>query len=488
MLQQVTRIENAHAFARSWFEPFSSLRPSLLVGNNEAEDGESMDWMPAEGWCTDPGVDPLGTERLRHDIALLSSNTNALEQLVQKQALELQPVLQQPATVLNQAERLPVSNGHVRIVNKVATVLAGPLSSHQRPLEVDEESEFAAKRQTVQEARRTVRRGGRMRRATASAARMAAMEAEWEDLELPPELVLPSSASSSNTPANPPKHQQPPSILSLRGLQRRWLPLGYAKNKVGTALGLRYAQPWTSSHFAFTTGRIFSVGANNRRNDRGLVKHATVPYVHHPLAPNVAGTEGSPFGAYKRISQNIVASLRLRPGETLCLGLLFKRLEGYDEAGNEAAKLPPNFKSVVLSLAERRATLLVYRTNIICVGTSSLTNLIHTYEHFQPMLQQCEGNPANLEAEEKMIYSGALEPHVAERTLNYEVDFDPVTGVIKRVSRVTDDKFSTGKRLGPGEKKSRKRAPRGQKRKAGEVEAEAELESQRDPKRVHVQD
>ena len=98
---------------------------------------------------------------------------------------------------------------------------------------------------------------------------------------------------------------------------------------MATALSIRFIQPFVSTHLIFTTGRIFSVGSDNPYNDRALVKHITVPYIHRPLAPGVAGTPGCAFGAYRRISQNIVASMRLPPGEELCLGLLFMRMQGY---------------------------------------------------------------------------------------------------------------------------------------------------------------
>ena len=134
--------------------------------------------------------------------------------------------------------------------------------------------------------------------------------------------------------------------------------------------------------------------------------------------------EGCHFGAYRNISQNIVASQRLRPGEELCLGLLFKRLEGYDAEGNKAADMPEDFKSVVLTHVERRATVLVYRCNVICVGTSSLTDLVNTYGHFHPTLDSCKNTPENIHAELALVRNGALDPGKAQRTLNYEVNFD----------------------------------------------------------------
>lgn len=249
---------------------------------------------------------------------------------------------------------------------------------------------------------------------------------------------------------------------------------------MGNALSIRYAQPWASTHLAFTTARVFSTGANNRPNDRGLVKYATVPYLHRPL--NVAGVckPGRRFGAIRRISQNIVACQHLVPhGKALCLGtfsspspplclntnskklgLILKQLEGQD------ASVPKNFKSVVLLHPDRRATMLIYRTKTVCVGTSSFDNLAATYDYFQPLLERCINTPENLAAEAELVRRGAIDKDTAQRAFNYVVTLGPdgKPSKVERVDPVTGDVMPTQ------EQQQQPPQKRGKKRKRNEEE------------------
>jgi hypothetical protein len=269
MLVQLQRIADARNLSAAFMQPFTALRPGCQrVALSEIQ-------LPAEGWLSkeeeERCLDPLGIDRLRKTVAWTSDTQHAMQDLANELAPKLRGVLLQPETCLNQAERIPLPNGgKVRIVNKVCTVYAGVINEGERSLDVDEDSEYAEKKQSPEEAARFSKQARRISRV---GARMSQVEAQFDAVE---ELPVVDGAVSSNTPtatrvmAAPPakgkggKHQQPPSELSLRGLQQKWLTLGYNKNSVGTALSIRYCQPWTSTHLAFTTNRIFSTGSNNR--------------------------------------------------------------------------------------------------------------------------------------------------------------------------------------------------------------------------------
>jgi hypothetical protein len=134
--------------------------------------------------------------------------------------------------------------------------------------------------------------------------------------------------------------------------------------------------------------------------------------MHRPLSGGVS-KRGRHIGAKRRISQNIVASQRLPPGQSLCLGLLLVQLEG-GAAGDERAKIPADFKSVVLADEVNRSTLLVYHRNVICVGTSSLDKLLASLAFFRPILRRCRNTPENLAAERELIRNGTLDPRIAQ--------------------------------------------------------------------------
>jgi len=191
-----------------------------------------MDWEPAEGWVTEEEdqrhMDPLGIRRLRHDIA-----PSAIQALIEKQAPLLRSVLLQPETVLNQAERLKTPDGHVRVVNKVCTILTKRMGADEHSLGADEESEYAKKKQNPEQVRRAAKFARRGRRGRGLS--MANVEAQWEDLGEDAFVVGEKPVSTGGS-----KHQQPPSQFSLKWWQRCLLPLGYGKNSVATALSIRY--------------------------------------------------------------------------------------------------------------------------------------------------------------------------------------------------------------------------------------------------------
>lgn len=421
MLSQRERLEQA-ARAQStsaWAAFAARARPgSLAVGASAA-----AELAPAEGWvaaATPANPDPLGIARLRHDVAVVDAarKLTTFDVVVREQAALLRPHLAADASVLDQAERIETPHGTIRIVNKVCTVHARPLAPDERDLSVDEESTYETKKRV-------------------SAARARKMASRRARVIRRPALLSDADPLAGAKAAAPP-------LVSLRYLQRRWLALGYNKNKVGTALSVRYARPWCSTQMGFATMRFFCTGTTNSRHNRALIKYATLPYMTRPLSDPRFRLTARRFGAVKRVSQNIVASQRVPRGRTICLGLLNARL-------NTSEAAPKLFKSIVIVDKGRRATLLFYSRNIICVGTSSIADLAATYRQYSPKVAACYDTPENVAAERALILDGALSAELAEDVLDYVVD--EATGELRRGA-------GAGADAAPGGQKKRARRRR----------------------------
>lgn len=304
-----------------------------------------------------------------------------------------------PERVLNQAEQVDTPDGPLRIVNKVCTVTARPLVAGERALDVDEESEYCNDAEGAPAL-------GRPRRDLDYG--------DSTDDETAPALPAAAAAPPARATGKAKKKLPLPSLLSLRFVQRRWLPLGYKKNKVGTALGIRYAPPLMSTHMAFSADRLLSMGADNRANDRAGMIHATLPYLFRPLSDLTLKPRR--FGVLRRVSQNIVASQRMPRGQKLCMLLFQARLS------DEVSKKPPRlFKSIVIKHEPRRTTFLFYRDKKICVGASSFADMAAAYDYFQPIVNDCLNTPENEAAELELIRRGAADENVARVLLNFVV-------------------------------------------------------------------
>jgi TATA-box binding protein (TBP) (component of TFIID and TFIIIB) len=401
MLAQLRRLDRVQARQTQWSGAFSRFRAA-----------PPLELIPAEGWVSAQEdahcVDPLGLKRMNHDVAVLDPDTGltAMDVVIREQAELLRPHLAFDPSVLDQAEQLHTAQGTVRVVNKVCTVYARPLGDDERSLDVDEASECEAPREGGTGALAFLGKGGKHRA-------LLQPHIDYGDDDEEDAAVSLTKLSGVKTQKSKTKKPPLPSRVSLRYQQRRLLRVGYNKNKVGTALSVRYAQPLTSTHMAFSTMRYFCTGANNRRNDRATFKYATLPYMYRPLS-NLS-LKPRRLGAVRRISQNIVASQRLPPGRSICLGLFNSQL-------SPETKAPAEFKSIVIEHLEYRATLLFYRNNIICVGTSSLDNLAKTYAIFSPITANCYDTPENLAAERELVRDGAVSSQMAQVLLGYTVN------------------------------------------------------------------
>jgi TATA-box binding protein (TBP) (component of TFIID and TFIIIB) len=408
---------------------------------------------------------------MRHDVAVLDPVTGltAMDVVIAEQGKLLRPCLAQDAEVLDQAEQLRTPEGQVRVVNKVCTVYARPLEEGEKAREMDEPSDCTITSNDPSDRRSLFKKyaqsRGKKRQVQLRYANTYGDDdddddannnnnnnnGDWDSGDVENGTATRPGGTATRPSGTTTEKKKPalPSLVSLRYLQRRWLQLGYNKNKVGTALSVRYARPVSSTHMAFTTGRFYCVGATNRQNDRAGMYHQTLPYMFRPLSD--LSLKPRRYGCTRRISQNIVASQHLPPGTALCLGLFHSRL-------SSDAKAPQRFKSIVIAHPIHRATLLFYRSNIICVGTSSLEDLGKAYAHFIPIATDCYNTQENINAERELVRRGAVTRHMARTLLGYVVNEQ---GNIETVyDDDNDNNNNNGEDAEKAQKKATKRRPK----------------------------
>jgi TATA-box binding protein (TBP) (component of TFIID and TFIIIB) len=389
-----------------------------------AKSAAAKELIPAEGQVVErgAGVDVLGIARMRHDVAVLDPRTGrtALDAVAEEQAPLLRRAMAfDPDEVADQAEQVDTPEGPLRIVNKVCSVTARLLTPSERPMDEDDESEYEEQKAGAPR----VSRLGRVGVAGLDFGDAANEEdddgdGEEDSMTTDDEAVKEKTKNNKNKGRRKKKKKKPmPSILSLRYIQRRWLPLGYKKNKVGTAVSIRFAPPLTSTHMAFSSDRILCMGANNRRNDRAGLVYATLPYLFRPLSDLTLKPRR--YGCVRRVSQNIVARQSMPRGRKMCLILFRSRL-----SKDETRKAPKRFKNIIVEHDPLRTTFLFYRDNKICVGASSYENMARAYAYFRPLVNDCMNTPENEASEQRMIEAGAVDENVMGVLLNYKVRDD----------------------------------------------------------------
>lgn len=199
-------------------------------------------------------------------------------------------------------------------------------------------------------------------------------------------VIEPKSRKKNRKPGQP-GPVAPVPLYTLRWLQRRWVPLGFHRNQVGTAIGVRYIRPYGSSHLCFPQRRILTTGPRHRRVDRILLCHGTCAFLE------AAGLEGARI--QKRVSQNIVTRGTLPTQHGICLPLFMARNRSITE-------LTKKFIGVKISgLPELGgATMLAFRRRaVVCVATKTLDHVYRVYQHMEPMLRRYYRSP-EVEAEE----------------------------------------------------------------------------------------
>jgi TATA-box binding protein (TBP) (component of TFIID and TFIIIB) len=187
-----------------------------------------------------------------------------------------------------------------------------------------------------------------------------------------------------------------PSLMSLRWLQRHWLPLGYHKNQVNTAVGIRFAAPWVASHLFFPTGRILCTGANNRAVDAALLRHGSTAYLR------AAGLRT--LRVQRRVCQNLVANCHLPAPNGLCLSLLCARHRGHIAKTRKFTGVKVRHEGMpgVTQLAFRKG-------RVVSIGAKRPEQVAHAYAFMAPIYRQCYSTPANVQLEEQLIAARAIE-------------------------------------------------------------------------------
>jgi hypothetical protein len=197
-------------------------------------------------------------------------------------------------------------------------------------------------------------------------------------------------------------------LFSLRQAQRRLLGIGYHKNRVGTAIGLRYARPWSGSQLAFPKGRVLGTGTHNRKVDRVQLIHGLCAYLRK------AGAHG--IGLKVRTSQNFVAKCQLPTPTGLCLGRICQQLK-------DKAKPTKKFTGIVVKWAP--ATLLLFEYgSMICIGTSSIAQLQHAVATVAPIVMANFRTPENEAQEQEMMRAGVLKDFTPNQLRPRLADWD----------------------------------------------------------------
>lgn len=328
---------------------------------------------PAEGKvrpCFDGFVDPLRIGRTLHDVV-----GSAMHDLAKRQSAVLVDILGQ-SHAAEKPDTVKSGSDVLTVVNMVHGCYSNPLADDERSLDIDEES-------------------------------LVGLPKKYRNGDI----------THRDDPSIHNHEESLPRVLSLYSLQRRWLMLGYEKSN--TSLIIRYSSRWPANHIVFTTGRIQTMGPNNRRTDRALLKHATSRFMYHPV--NGHDLKPRRAGLTKRVSHNFITVQRLPPGQSICLGLFAAKMKPDETDKPKTSKdEPKSFKNIIFKDRPRKLRTLLYHNNIINVGTSSLAALGPAVnESSAAYWKKCLNTPENIAAEKALIRNGVISREIAETVLGY---------------------------------------------------------------------
>lgn len=410
---QTTRLARGHRIADAYY---ASLVPSGAVpfcaGPQQLRPAEGA--LPAGAAARQ--VDPLGLARQMHDLPPRIGNADVLREqagvlrdvfakygLADRSAAHYQVLRVQPAGT--SPETTPPLD--VRVVNIVHTNYYDTDATHGREIDDDEESEAGQRNRAASSTSASLRSaekqavGAYMRYARAddsllfsstnsgdssdSSSIVEEGSPEDEEEEEEEDDEEDQARAGTDTPRRTP-------FFSLRVMQRRFLGMGYHKNEVGTAIGLRFTKPWSCSQLVFPNGRVLGTGSDNALVDRLLLKHATCAYMRRLGVARIL--------LKKRTSQNLVAKCRLPTKTGLCLGRLCRQL-------SDRAAPTQRFIGVVVHWAP--ATLLLFQYgNMLIIGTNSLRQLTESVAAVAPSVMANFRTPENEADEQALLADGAL--------------------------------------------------------------------------------
>lgn len=421
-------------------------------------------------------LDPLGLARARHDVEVFTQPkvlpdghvvATRMEEVMWKQANVLRGLLDAETT--HQAEYIPALGGQAEVVNAVHTTYTQALGPDEDSLSVDASSSMSS-----DDEEEGGKKHYRRRHVGATFEQLVESEEEEEededgeqdafldafggvgaadgmnieeevhdeeehDNDDPMKVLFQSDVANvlaagearllaqerraaKRTQLAELKNNKRPRF-SLSFLRRRFIPLGFHKTLVGTAVAVRYSVPWQTAQLVFPADRVYTTGANQRWNDRVLVKHATLPFVYTPVAPNTEGTRPLRVAPVRRFSQNFVLNHRLPTGRSICLGLLASR--GVRNRSNDRPDdVPLFFKNIriLMRWKQNHAALLVYPRAVLCAGTKSLKAAQQAYRFKANEIANAYNTPENEATEQAQVRQGVIRPEVAIGVLNYRLD------------------------------------------------------------------
>jgi TATA-box binding protein (TBP) (component of TFIID and TFIIIB) len=186
-----------------------------------------------------------------------------------------------------------------------------------------------------------------------------------------------------------------PHILSLRHLQRSWLPLGYHKNEVSTGIGIRFAPPWVASHLTFATARILCTGCDDTANDDALLRHATTVLLRAARLRRLR--------VQRRVCQNLVAKCQLRAPYGLCLSLLCSRNTNMIEKTKKFVGV-----KVRHPLMPQARMLGFQQGRVVCIGCKQKEQVRQAFSVMAPIYRASYCSPANILLENQVIARGLV--------------------------------------------------------------------------------
>ena len=399
---QRRRVEEGTAIAGQWW---ASLFPRINIPISNAL------IRPAEGWLP-PGsaarqVDPLGLARTRHDLPpglsvedYLKPETDHVRAVFERRELADSSKDYRETLYIDRDNAEPLV---VRVQNIVHTNYCDT-NPRLRELDSDEESAegqgkhrrhrtgAAADAGAYRRHHRAADDGGDDDAVADYFKGIGADGSNDSDDEEHSDTEADAGGGGGDNDGRLPGENSTPVFFSLRLLQRKWLGMGFHKNRVGTAVGLRFARPWSCSHLVFPKGRVLGTGTNNRVVDRLLLKYATCAYMRKAGVASVA--------LKRRTSQNFVAKCQLPTQTGLCLGRLCQQLK-------DRAKPTKRFTGIVVHW--KPATLLLFQYgSMICIGTNSIRQLREAITSIAPVVTDNFRTPENEEQEQALLRCGAL--------------------------------------------------------------------------------
>lgn len=205
-------------------------------------------------------------------------------------------------------------------------------------------------------------------------------------------------------------------VIPLRALQRRWMAMGYRKNKVGTAIHVSFVKPWQGTHIVFPPGRVQRTGAVNRTVDQRAFRSIIVPMLRAAGLAHVRVTESTPLNVVAKalfptrgasidlacLEARYPAAVTLKHHFTNAVyrpasAMLHPDARGGADAWGDRDHAADDPFFVPRVRTERGGVkLLVYtQGRVVCVGCKSVPQMLDTYREAVEPIMGCLGPPVD---------------------------------------------------------------------------------------------